>query len=183
MRVDECILIIRGLYPFYGKKFDYPKHKNYPKTGDADKALLYINTKDNSEPPTRDALNAEYEKIRAARIAKATTSKNPAEQIISEPINIDTFINSLNIRDKSDIKSKIIIVGPEDYQQIKPSQKEQQEQAAREEQRQERKKKKKKKKNGVNTSNDGSANAQSQKEESVFDNMDFSDFETNNKKS
>ena len=183
MPEDECILIIRGLYPFYGKKFDYPKHKNYPKTGDADKSLLYINTKDNSEPPTRDALNAEYEKIRAARVAKATTSKNPQEQIISEPINIDTFINSLNIRDKSDVKSKIIIVGPEDYQQIKPSQKEQQEQAVREEQRQERKKKKKKKKNGVSGDNGGAVNNAPAKEESVFDNMDFSDFETTNKKS
>ena len=183
MPEDECILIIRGLYPFYGKKFDYPKHKNYPKTGDADKSLLYINTKDNSEPPTRDALNAEYEKIRAARVAKATTSKNPQEQIISEPINIDTFINSLNIRDKSDVKSKIIIVGPEDYQQIKPSQKEQQEQAVREEQRQERKKKKKKKKNGVSGSDGVANNSTPAKEESVFDNMDFSDFETTNKKS
>ena len=183
MPEDECILIIRGLYPFYGKKFDYPKHKNYPKTGDADKNLLYVNMKDNSEPPTRDALNAEYEKIRAARVAKATTSKNPQEQIISEPINIDTFINSLNIRDKSEVKSKIIVVGPEDYQQIKPSQKEQQEQAVREEQRQERKKKKKKKKNG-NGGNENTAPVnESPKEESVFDNMDFSDFDTVNKKS
>jgi phosphoenolpyruvate-protein kinase (PTS system EI component) len=139
--------------------------------------------KDNSEPPTRDALNAEYEKIRAARVAKATTSKNPKEQIISEPINIDTFINSLNIRDTSEIKSKIIIVGPEDYQQIKPSQKEQQEQAVREEQRQERKKKKKKKKNGVASSDNTANGTPVQKEESLFDNMDFSDFESTNKKS
>ena len=182
MPEDECILIIRGLYPFYGKKFDYPKHKNYPKTGDADKKLLYINTKDNSEPPTKDALNAEYEKIRAARVAKAITSNEPKEQVVSDPINIETFINSLNIRDKSDIKSKIIIVGPEDYQQIKPSQKEQQEQAVREEQRQERKKKKKKKKNTNGGDTSVVQNTTEQEPESVFDNMDFSDFETTKKK-
>ena len=180
MPEDECILIIRGLYPFYGKKFDYPKHKNYPKTGDADKNLLYINTKDNSEPPSRDALNAEYEKIRAARVVKATTSKNPKEQIISEPISIDTFINSLNIRDASDVKSKIIIVGPEDYQQIKPSQKEQQEQAERAEQRQEKKKEKKRQINGEN--NAISPNNDSNSNDSLFDMMDFDDFDTNKEK-
>ena len=185
MPEDECILIIRGLYPFYGKKFDYPKHKNYPKTGDADKNLLYINTKDNSEPPSRDALNAEYEKIRAARVVKATTSKNPKEQIISEPISIDTFINSLNIRDASDVKSKIIIVGPEDYQQIKPSQKEQQEQAERAEQRQEKKKEKKRKKKNkqINGENNAiSPNNDSNSNDSLFDMMDFDDFDTNKEK-
>lgn len=150
MPEDECILIIRGLYPFYGKKFDYPKHKNYPKTGDADKNLIYINTKDNSEPISKDEISADVEKIAAARVTKAIMSKNPDEQIVSEPLNIETFINSLNIHDTYEAKAKIIVVGPEDYQQLKPSQKEQDEQAEREKDREEkiqqRKEKKKAKK-------------------------------------
>ena len=38
---EYCILIIRGLFPFFGKKFSYTKHPNYPLTGDADESLLY----------------------------------------------------------------------------------------------------------------------------------------------
>ena len=192
MPEDECILIIRGLYPFYGKKFDYPKHKNYPKTGDANKELLYVNTKDNSEPLSRDDLNAEVEKIRAARITKLVTSNEK----ITEPINIETFINSLNIKNIEDVKSKIMIVGPEDYQQIKPSQKEQEEQIQREEKRQEQKKKKKKKKKNNDNNNNTASNpnpngntnsntnnsttnnkpTSSSSSENIFDSFDFSSF-------
>lgn len=41
MHTDYCILFIRGLYPFFGKKYDYPKHPNYKYTGDAHKSLKY----------------------------------------------------------------------------------------------------------------------------------------------
>ena len=141
---DECILLIRGLYPFHDKKYEYTKHKNYPLTGDANKELLYINTKDNSDYASLEELEVNYEKSRAAQFAKAINSTDPNEQIISEPININSFISSLNISDAQQIRSKIIIIGPDDMQQGKPSQKEQNEQEVREEQRQKKKKKKKK---------------------------------------
>lgn len=41
MSTSDCILFIRGLLPFFGKKYDYPKHPNYQYTGDADESLLY----------------------------------------------------------------------------------------------------------------------------------------------
>ena len=43
MRMDnnKCITIIRGLYPFFTDKFDYPRHKNYKFTGDAEDSLLF----------------------------------------------------------------------------------------------------------------------------------------------
>lgn len=41
MDTSYCILFIRGLFPFYGKKYDYPKHPNYKYTGDAHKKLKY----------------------------------------------------------------------------------------------------------------------------------------------
>lgn len=41
MHTSYCILFIRGLYPFYGKKYNYPKHPNYKYTGDAKKSLKY----------------------------------------------------------------------------------------------------------------------------------------------
>ena len=42
-RMDNknCILFIRGLFPFFGEKYDYPKHKNYKYTGDAKDEQLY----------------------------------------------------------------------------------------------------------------------------------------------
>lgn len=41
MNNEDCILLIRGLHPFYGPKYDYPRHKNYRFTGDSEDALLY----------------------------------------------------------------------------------------------------------------------------------------------
>lgn len=38
---DECILFIRGVHPFRGKKFAYETHKNFKYTADANKKNLY----------------------------------------------------------------------------------------------------------------------------------------------
>lgn len=40
-RMDNlnCIVFIRGVLPFFTKKYDYPKHPNYKMTGDADDKL------------------------------------------------------------------------------------------------------------------------------------------------
>ena len=37
----DCILIVRGELPFYGKKYDYVNHPNYKYTGDANKDNKY----------------------------------------------------------------------------------------------------------------------------------------------
>jgi type IV secretion system protein VirD4 len=146
MRMDntECILIIRGLYPFYDKKYEYTKHANYPLTGDADKSLRYINMKDNSEKATKEELEVYQSQYRAAQYAKVLNGPNPENVIISEPVNINSFITSLNIDDVNEIRSKIIVIGPDDMQQLKPSNKELSEQLVHEEQRKKKKKKKKK---------------------------------------
>jgi hypothetical protein len=94
-------------------------------------------------------MEVEYARCRAAQFAKALNSNKPEEQIISEPMNINSFINSLNINDVNEIRSKIIVIGPDDMQQSKPSAKEQKEQEVREEQRQKKKKKKKNKVDGA----------------------------------
>lgn len=41
MDTSDCILFIRGLLPFFGKKYDYPKHPNYCYTADANKELFF----------------------------------------------------------------------------------------------------------------------------------------------
>lgn len=45
METSDCILFIRGELPFFGKKYDYPKHPNYPMTGDANDDFLFDVTK------------------------------------------------------------------------------------------------------------------------------------------
>ena len=141
---NECILLIRGLYPFYDRKFEYTKHRNYSLTGDSDKKLQYVNTKNNTEFVSVDDLMYNYRRHKTAQYAKALNSQNPEDKIVSDFININSFINSLNIEEVKQIRSKIVVIGPDDYQQVKPSQKELAEQNLKAEQK---KKKKKKKKN------------------------------------
>lgn len=152
MPENECILLIRGLYPFYDRKYEYTKHPKYELTGDANKELKYINMKNNADYATLEELEVNYEKSRAAQFAKALSTNNPEEQIISDPININSFISSLNINDAQQIRSKIIVIGPDDMQQAKPSQKEQKEQEIKEMVREGKKKKKKKQSNAGETS-------------------------------
>lgn len=41
MNNRNCILFIRGLRPFFSRKYDYPKHPNYKYTGDKDDKNLF----------------------------------------------------------------------------------------------------------------------------------------------
>ena len=154
MRMDntECILMIRGLYPFYDKKYEYTKHANYPLTGDADKSLRYVNTRDNNDDATQEEKEVYSSQSRAAQFAKELNSPRPENTFVTEPININSFITSLNIDDINEIRSKIIVIGPDDMQQIKPTAKEMNEQMLHEEQRKKKKKKKKKVANASDTS-------------------------------
>ncbi len=86
MSNSDCVLTIRGLRPFYGKKYDYTKHPNYKHTGDKNKELLYIcsdHFDNSSERTKRVEINAERE--RAERVAKALTDKREKDELISEP--------------------------------------------------------------------------------------------------
>lgn len=96
-RMDNslCITIVRGLYPFKTKKYDYPRHPNYKFTGDADKKLIYINTRDNTVPQTKkekDDIHRDAEVAIAEKEALETTmainSKDPHEQILSAPLSV-----------------------------------------------------------------------------------------------
>ena len=42
MPKDECILIINGMNPFYGKKYDLTKHPNFNESGDSPKGEKYF---------------------------------------------------------------------------------------------------------------------------------------------
>lgn len=55
---SECIVMVRGLQPFKGKKYDYPKHPNYKYTGDAKKENRYVITLDNSQEHDHEKLRS-----------------------------------------------------------------------------------------------------------------------------
>lgn len=38
---DNCIVFIRGLYPFFSRKYELEKHPNYKRTGDANRKLCF----------------------------------------------------------------------------------------------------------------------------------------------
>ena len=95
---DECVLFIRGLYPFKDKKFDYPKHKNYKITGDADKKLKYINTKDNSEPLTKEQILKHYNTIKFSKyIHKIDIINEISKDKEVETVDIWKFLSDKNM--------------------------------------------------------------------------------------
>ena len=42
MKANECVLIVRALYPFFCHKFDIEKHKNYPYLEDSNPKYAYL---------------------------------------------------------------------------------------------------------------------------------------------
>lgn len=103
-RMDNslCITIVRGLYPFKTKKYDYPRHHNYKFTGDADKKLIYINTRDNTIPQTKKEKEIIYEEIEVAASQRevmettlAINSNDPQEQLVSAPLTVREICSHL----------------------------------------------------------------------------------------
>lgn len=87
MPKDECILIINGLAPFKGKKYDYLAHPNYKYTGDANDKNMYVNERDNSAAfdvakaeqyiETKTATTSARKKIVEAAVESVTTPPVP----------------------------------------------------------------------------------------------------------
>lgn len=88
MPKDECILIINGLAPFKGKKYDYLAHPNYKYTGDADDKYLYVNERDNSAGFDFAKSEQEIEMRTSALSAKRNIVEKVTEAVSSNPIPI-----------------------------------------------------------------------------------------------
>lgn len=67
LKNKECILLIRGLYPFRTLKYKYTKHPNYKATGDAKKELEYKLGNINIVCKSRTEIIAEREREQAKR--------------------------------------------------------------------------------------------------------------------
>lgn len=86
---DECIVFVRGLQPFKGKKYDYKKHRNYKYTGDANPKNQYKNLLNNTKPVNFREIDAEEELKKSQRYTEAIEHpKEPGKQIIGKPRKI-----------------------------------------------------------------------------------------------
>lgn len=94
---DECLVIIRGEFPFRDKKYDYPKHPQYSKTGDAtdenivDYKTLFDNRKEikqNEEPRQviiSQEKNKKLEQADEERRKLVERAKKDDESVIGKP--------------------------------------------------------------------------------------------------
>ena len=62
MSNSHCVVIVRGVDPFYDKKYDYKDHPQYDNTADADESKRYIN-KLNNMIPSYEELKAKQEAL------------------------------------------------------------------------------------------------------------------------
>ena len=112
MKMDnkDCILIIRGLHPFYGPKYDYPRHPNYRYTGDADDALLYdYRKKFNNEIKTNIdnvGLGEKSKKVKEGLVSKRI------KKVIVSPKNLAEFCDVLNIDENTDFGARLTAQNP-----------------------------------------------------------------------
>lgn len=113
-RMDDanCILIIRGLKPFFDKKYDYTKHRNYPKTGDANAKYQYVNEINNMVYETSDELEEKYLDTKTA-VYQSIRTQIDAEKIVSKPMSAETLAKTLGITQASQIFERFIAIAPD----------------------------------------------------------------------
>lgn len=113
----DCILIIRGLRPFYDEKYDYIEHKNYKYTGDADSKYKYPyrDKFNNEKKETPEELTIRIKTQRAAQI-KSAIELDALETLGVKSGEVDeNFMKVVGAKSPNEIKDKFSkkIPGPE----------------------------------------------------------------------
>ena len=105
---SDCIVMVRGLQPFKGHKYDYTKHPNYKYTGDAKKENRYVITFDNS----KEMDHAKYRSIDMEKAAEKSAAyaeglEDPSKKPIGSPKTAKEVHDMLG-----DAKSEIVDATP-----------------------------------------------------------------------
>ena len=80
MKANECVLIVRALYPFFCHKFDIEKHPNYPYLEDSNKKYAYLI--DDLHTEKAPDMTANYtEKIPPKAVAKPIDDEKPITDV------------------------------------------------------------------------------------------------------
>lgn len=122
LRMDNnnCIVWVRGLQPFYTTKFDYPKHPNYPLTGDAKDELLYVNNLNNMQhakaSDTNEIKKKEEKRKQTAfaiDVAMRSLVRNAVlsgNSLSTEPIPFEQYIDKYTNNKDGDIFEQLSVV-------------------------------------------------------------------------
>ena len=80
MKANECVLIVRALYPFFCHKFDIEKHQNYKYLEDSNKKYAYLI--DDLHTEKAPDMTANYtEKIPPKAVAKPIDDEKPITDV------------------------------------------------------------------------------------------------------
>lgn len=113
---EDCILFIRGIHPFFGKKYDYPKHPNYKYTGDANDANLFNVCKNfNTAAPSKlvvseaddkkEKLKAQNRRSEQFNVAKVEKAHLNARKTVKQTSN-----NGLRLNTPDDIVPTLLFL-------------------------------------------------------------------------
>ncbi len=104
MSNKNCIVSVRGLPPFFTKKYDYTHHPNYKFTGDKNKKFLYVNTLDNMHKTTEESevekergVSTENVLRRAKFLMKRAAIENGDSDFSSNILTIEEYLNKNKI--------------------------------------------------------------------------------------
>ena len=122
-RMDNknCIIFIRGILPFFDKKYNYPKHKNYKLTGDAsDDAMFIVSQRFHTSPNNdiyienidmlkKEAQSSERDVLIIDDETKIRTrTEGNLETFVRKDVN-EEFLAELGIYDEEDIEETLEI--------------------------------------------------------------------------
>ena len=119
---QKCIVLIRGLEPFFDDKFEYTKHSNYGLTGDAERDRIYDIPLDNSKELTEEELE---------KSVREQNQKKADEEMISDPKNTEEYIKDNKVSSKNmnytidqpESSKDMTVRNPESYKEQKEKEK------------------------------------------------------------
>lgn len=109
-KIDEgdCVLIFRGIDPFYGKKYDYEKHPNYHLSGDASSSLNYINRYNNYVYESSERLEENYHVQRMKRLENARINPSTENAIFSYTKSAIGISKTFCYETVTDVKNRLL---------------------------------------------------------------------------
>ena len=113
MPKDECILIINGMDPYKGKKYEYTKHPRYNETGDANEEFIYINKFDNFVSQTTESIEMKHDQKQISLLKSARENPTPQTKLVTGTKSMKGLCATLNLNEKN-IRSRLVILPPTD---------------------------------------------------------------------
>ena len=98
MSDQDCLVMVKGVMPFFDQKYDLTKHPNYKYTGDADENLLYDVAAEIRTPSSKLASSGRDEQYRHLQYeAKADARNHDRSHVIGSRRRSVTALNRENL--------------------------------------------------------------------------------------